>query len=97
MKNCPVCKGTGKMNITFSTYGKPGEEKTEINCVHCNGKGTLSDTDAEDLESYLEFQKNAWCKCGNPSGQSKFHPRGNKLCAKHCYTCKDCGKLTQIG
>lgn len=98
MTNCPSCKGSGKINITFSTFGsnKP-PEVIAIDCSDCNGSGTLSDAQARDLESYKKFEEKAWCKCGNPSGDVKYHPKGMKYCAKHCYTCKDCGKLVQIG
>ena len=43
--------------------------------------------------------KNLWCKCGNPSENSEYHSDdpNNPTCTKHHWTCRDCGKILQIG
>lgn len=93
-QTCPQCKGAGKVTITASEYGKPGETKYKIECPTCKGAKTVT---AEVVASHKAFQT-AWCQCGNPSGQMTFHDDGqHPTCSKHCYTCDDCQKLLQIG
>lgn len=73
-------------------YGKP-LTSVVIN-VHCHGKGTMSQVMADQMKA----DQDLWCECGNPSGESIFHDDGmHPQCSKHCYTCQDCGKITQIG
>ncbi len=41
---------------------------------------------------------NIWCACGNPSTETDYYSDGeSKTCFKHHWTCRDCGKILQIG
>ena len=42
------------------------------------------------------FDKDIWCKCGNPSGKSYPKKSSTSLNIPHT-TCADCGKVTYIG
>jgi hypothetical protein len=96
--NCPTCKGTGKISITFSELGsKKPPEIILINCRDCDGAKQVTPQQAKSIIRFTKEYENAWCKCGNPSKRSNFHPNGIKNCSKHCYTCADCKKITQIG
>jgi len=96
--NCPTCNGTGKVEVKFITLGsKNPPELFKINCSDCDGKGDVSESEVKRIIRFKKAYDNAWCKCGNPSKKSTFHPRGTSTCAKHCYTCDDCKKITQIG
>ena len=92
---CPECKGTGKIEITMSFYGSDEKPSvTKIDCVTCNGLGKLSKQEFKEFEE----EKELWCSCGNPSEQVKYWKDGEgTLVHKHHYTCKDCGKVVQIG
>lgn len=94
MHKCPTCDN-GRMKITVSTYGSNEPATvTEIDCVYCDGTGQIDD---ETMEA-IEYEKNMWCKCGNPSGRHKFYRDGEgPLVHKHHYVCKDCNKVLQIG
>ena len=83
---CPACKGTKRITLTVSERGKPTTEM-EINCVTCKD-GTISQVEQDVIDSF-------WCKCGNPSGESDYHPDHGGM--KHHYTCRDCGAITQVG
>lgn len=93
MNNCPSCDGTGKMKCRV--HNADGKESTfEMECFDCGGTGKVS---AEILAS-IEAEKNAWCSCGNPSGEHEFYDDGeDSACYKHHWNCKDCGKLWQVG
>jgi hypothetical protein len=94
MQTCPKCKGTKKLDIKVTTYGKPGEEIKSINCIYCNASGKLTDSEIAKLKA----EEEAWCRCGNPSRQTQFWDDGqNPVCSKHCWTCRDCGKILQVG
>ena len=97
--DCPVCKGTGKMQIKMITLGsKAPAEVSNINCIHCDGRGKVSKEEAREIQDLIDYDKKMWCKCGNPSKRSNYHPDGKgKWVTKHHYTCADCGKVTQIG
>ena len=92
MMNCPTCKGSGKQELTVTEIGVEGRKvsKCEITCVDCKGKGEITKAQYEELEA----QKNAWCSCGNPSGDVEYYELEGGY---HGYDCKDCGKLLQTG
>lgn len=90
---CKRCKGTGEMAIDFSEGGKKWT-RTEIRCIDCDGSGEISEAKAKAIED----EKALWCSCGNPSNDSIFWDDGeHPKCSKHCWTCKDCGKIIQVG
>jgi len=95
---CPSCHGKGTTQISFEVWGsKKPAEISDIPCTDCHGAKEVTHERAKEIIRFTELYKSIWCKCGNPSKQTKFHPKGNAVCAKHCYTCADCGKITQIG
>jgi len=88
---CKVCKGTGKQTIEVC-----GAEtgKFEMDCFWCEGTGEMTPRQKRTWD----FARNSWCRCGNPSGESKFYDDGKHPTTKtHHYRCVDCGKITQIG
>lgn len=97
MHECPTCEGKGKMTITAKTLTDDGwkdENPVDIDCVICDGGGTVT---RAKLES-IEHEKRIWCECGNPSEDVNFWDDGEGYwVTKHHYTCKDCGKVVQIG
>lgn len=92
---CPTCHGSKKNSMTQVDFltGKVVAE-WKVDCIDCDGVGWVSAPKAKQIEA----MKDAWCTCGNPSGESVYWPDNtNPKCSKHCYTCKDCDKLTQVG
>ena len=93
---CTECED-GKMTIEmFEGFPRKGEEgtKTEIDCVICDGTGEIDEETAE----MVEFEKNMWCECGNPSEDVDFYDDGeHPEISKHHYRCRDCGAVVQIG
>jgi len=87
---CKVCKGSGKVTLTVTEFGKPGETKSEIDCVHCKGTGQMTAKQAADHKAMEDF----WCKCGNPSEETEYYEYAD---GTHGWTCKDCGKVVQVG
>ena len=80
------------MDIIVHEGGKTSTVK--IGCITCEGKGTIN----QEQKERLEAEKKLWCVCGNHSGESNFHDDyTRKICSKHHYTCKDCGKILQVG
>lgn len=90
--NCTCCKGTGKNTICTSVWGDPSKDSSfEMNCIDCNGTGKMTWAQVKRRQEELD----AWCACGNPSERSNFHDDTPQM--KHHYTCRDCGKITQVG
>jgi RecJ-like exonuclease len=84
---CPHCKGRGKLTITsvhISAKGRSAPEKTEINCVTCDGKKTVSKEQKAAWNRYLA----SWCKCKKP---------GTALSDGRDWYCSKCRKLVQQG
>ncbi len=94
--NCPACNGTGKKTITFRNLGSKETSVHEIKCFYCEGE-ILTPKQAKEVQQSIDYEKQMWCKCGNPSKQTTFHKDGNKITGKHCWTCNDCKKVRQIG
>ncbi len=93
---CPVCNHTGHMVIRgqlLTPRGFVKQKPVTIDCIWCTG-GYMT----EDQQMAYTAYKDAWCKCGNPSGLTKAWADGeNPACYKHNWTCRDCGKLLQVG
>ena len=90
--NCPACKGEKKIDIV--SYENGTKSHFKIKCITCNGKGTIT----EEQNKQLNWEKQQWCSCGNPSQETIFHDDNTrKICSKHHWTCQDCGKIIQIG
>jgi len=88
-ETCPTCKGSGKMKLEVHEAGKV--TNMEIDCIDCDGTGKVTKAVAKSIQR----SKDIWCKCGNPSSESDYHPDTPN--SKHHYTCADCGKVTQVG
>ena len=95
MEQCTICEGSGKQTVTISTFGEPENDTSfESNCIGCDGEGEVT----EEQAALIEFEKNMWCKCGNPSEDVDFYDDGeHPEITKHHYRCKDCKKVVQIG
>lgn len=89
---CTVCKGKSKITLKVHSNESTTSESYEIDCFDCKGSGSIT----EEQAAFIEHRKNIWCKCEGNHGVT-FHPDGNDVCAKHCYTCNRCGKIVQIG
>lgn len=89
---CPTCKGKGMQTTQVITHTAAGftEHSFEHKCMTCEGTGNAT---PEQLAK-LQAMNDAWCKCGNPSGESVpySYPDGS-----HGYNCADCGGLLQTG
>lgn len=85
---CTICDGTGKQNIEVSEWGSDAVVEVEIDCIWCDN-GEMTPEQVAEQEEY----ENAWCRCGNPSGQQTFVQVRHSL---DVY-CADCGKLQQAG
>ena len=87
---CPCCEGKKQVSLTVTTHGKVGEEKTtQVDCLCCKGEGEVS---PEEAKKWEQIDK-AWCQCGNPSEKATFSDKFSQ----NCWTCKDCGKVLQVG
>lgn len=89
---CPSCKN-GKNIVTAKLYTANGWQEMEpvvMDCFWCGGTGVMTDEQKRKKDLF----DSAWCKCGNPSGESNYYhyPDGT-----HGYACADCGKITQTG
>ena len=98
--HCPMCKGTGKKSLTFTTYGSPEPPQIiEIDCVIC--KGGNSPLTVENAAAYTrnnEAQKKLWCSCENTGADVTYVPDGaSKKCSKHHWIHNACGKIVQVG
>jgi hypothetical protein len=87
LHSCPKCKGKGKSTITAHEGGK--KTTFQMECFWCAGFGTLTDIGLEKVKA----MDAAWCRCGNPSGETRPYNHGG--C--HGWECCDCGKVTQTG
>lgn len=84
------CKcNSGRMTLTVHADGTTNS--VEIDCVNCGGSGYLTELQAARIKAMDEI----WCRCGNPSERSIYHP--DVPGSKHHWTCADCGKVTQVG
>lgn len=99
MLPCPCCKGSKINTLTGKTINADGtvtmHEPFVVNCYECKGVGSVTQEHADARARELA----QWCTCGNPSRDVKYHPDNQRGAAyrKHHWTCKDCGKVTQIG
>jgi hypothetical protein len=93
----PKCHcDNGKKTISVTSISAEGRKESScvIDCIDCKGTGEIS---KERLE-FIEYMKTLWCECDpHPNTNVTYHPHGNEVCAKHCYTCNHCGKIVQIG
>jgi len=82
----------GKITVqgrVFEADGWSDEPPMELTCPWCDGTGEMTPAQVEEKQAYID----AWCKCGNPSGQANYYQHGHA----HGYTCADCGKIVQTG
>ena len=99
---CPTCKGKGKQTANFcegsfndeGKYVVTSETPFSHTCYDCKGTGQV---DTRTLNA-IKKEKEMWCKCESKGG-SQYVPDNTRGAAvrKHHYTCRDCGKVTQIG
>jgi hypothetical protein len=93
MHKCPTCDGSGQMKFSLFENSKAPVPRV-MTCIDCNGRGQIT----EEKLAHLQYIKTIWCSCDpHPDLNITFHPDGNEVCAKHCYTCNKCGKIVQIG
>lgn len=95
-RTCPCCKGGKVQHLTVHSITVDGRttEHKDVPCIWCHGTGSVTGT----VYQQWQFERNMWCKCGNPSGKTVFFNDGEHLeISKHHYRCYDCKKVTQIG
>jgi Fe2+ or Zn2+ uptake regulation protein len=93
MKVCPSCKGARKVTIETTTIN-PGTTTVDhitVDCVICNGTGEVTPARFAAIQSEAAM----WCSCGNDSGEADYHADTRRT--KHHWTCRDCGKVLQVG
>jgi len=94
---CPACKGKGVITVSVTEVSPDKtveRSESELTCYLCHGeKQVLKAVHDAHIEA-----NNSWCRCGNPSGDAIYYD-DNQLGpgSKHCWCCKDCGKLLQVG
>lgn len=92
MTTCPTC--TGKKTITATIVEGSKETAFVMPCHSCSGQGTVTETVKRQINRAVE----SWCRCGNPSGGTRFYDDGQHAeCRKHHWRCNDCGKIVQVG
>lgn len=90
--NCPRCKGSGKMPLQVHEGGSV--RNMELTCIDCDGSGEITKAQHEQNQRAMAM----WCRCGNPTGQSRFYEDGEAPDVhKHHVKCGDCGKVLQVG
>lgn len=88
---CPICLGNKVQTISISEDKK--EEKVQIACVTCRGKGLVS----EELVAQLEEERAKWCECRRPKDAYYVKANQHKELKKHHWRCGACDKVVQIG
>ena len=88
---CTRCV-SGKIHMTMvDLFDQKKNKTTEIDCIDCNGKGTLN-----PQQSYQQqLNKNVWCKCGNKG--SVYATDGRSIFGNDTYLCTTCGMVSQFG
>lgn len=94
---CLVCNGRGVIEVTGvmveAGVSRP-LDPVELTCVWCNGSKVMTPAQVAEHRWYVE----AWCRCGNPSGNTRFYENGeDPTFYTHHWNCEDCGKLVQVG
>jgi len=89
---CPSCKGSGKITFEIEEmFSDNPVTKSILDCILCDGTGDALEDDIKRLHSF-------WCKCSNPSNQTRFYnDNEHPDCSKHHYRCLDCGRVIQTG
>jgi hypothetical protein len=99
MNTCTCCKGSGKQVIKAQEFGRGGNiiklPDCEIECVICDGKGTLSDERVQALKEHQE----SWCTCKGQKQTKYIDNTPGARVSKHHWIHKkaSCGKIVQIG
>jgi len=98
---CQQCKGSGKITLTCSTFGKPDSEtKCELTCISCSGHGQHDLSKEEDRSAWVsaEIERTMWCKCEEDTDSYYMDDNECECCiGKHHYHCENCDLITQIG
>jgi len=90
MESCKTCNGTGQIYIRHHDF--------YMDCLTCNGKREVS-----VKRLMLDKAENReWCHCkkGNDDDEHDtlyFADGQHPKCKKHCYVCKQCKGITQVG
>ena len=81
----------GKITVSaqlVTSKGLVSQEPVVMNCIWCNGTGTMTDAEAKFRKEYMD----AWCTCED-SPDSIYYEQGRS----HGWICSCCGKITQTG
>jgi len=97
MNTCPKCDH-GRMVIRVQTAGENDFQEVPIGCIHCDGKGVVSDQKLSEIEEHDRFVREDMCGCDNPTFGS-YPTDGQCDCGvhKHHVHCGTCEKISQIG
>jgi len=90
---CPTCKGSGKQVVRTRTVldGVREVSDVKIECQTCQGSGEV---DKAEYEARQKAIRDFWCRCGNPSEDVEYYEYAD---GAHGWTCRDCGKVVQVG
>ena len=93
MPKCPKCKN-GKMTIHLVN----DNTDMEIDCIHCEGTGKLTDERIAQIEANDKWMKENMCHCDDSTFGS-YPEDGECDCGmyKQHVHCGGCGKISQIG
>jgi len=97
MNACPKCDH-GRMVINTKAAGEREFKPMDIDCIHCDGKGKVSDEKLASIKETDRFMSEEMCNCDNPTFGS-YPTDGQCDCGmwKHHVHCGTCGKISQIG
>lgn len=87
MEDCKACNGTGQI------YNK--HHDFHMTCLCCNGKRQVS-----VKQRILQKAANReWCDCKDDRDTDTmfFNDGQHPKCKKHCYVCRRCKCITQVG
>lgn len=92
MQSCRRCHGTGTQHI--QVLGLKMAESFGIQCISCNGSGQINSRSV----IIEKLSDRDWCYCRVPSRDTIYFPDNrHPKCSKHCYVCRNCNGITQIG
>ena len=97
MNICPKCNN-GKMSITSIDCAKKTKEVVELDCIHCDGAGEISDEKLAQIKAEDKWYDENMCQCDEPTF-GHYPQDGECNCGmyKHHVHCGTCGRISQIG
>lgn len=88
MEDCMSCNGTGQIYIRHHDF--------HMQCPQCDGKRQLT----VRQQILRKAENREWCDCKEDERDIDtwfFDDGRHPKCKKHCYVCKQCKGITQVG